>query len=49
MKKFIPSIQNNKALRNLYARQIEIIAEKLTHLHEDFQYDYEKELKELSA
>ena len=47
LKKFTPSIQKNKALRNLYARQIGTIAEKLTHLHEDFQYDYEPVIKEL--
>jgi hypothetical protein len=44
LKKFSPSIQKNKALRNLFARQIEIIREKHSLLHEDLQYDYEMEI-----
>jgi hypothetical protein len=47
MKEFTPSIQRNKALRNLYLKQIEAIREKLGSLHEDLQYDYELELKAL--
>jgi hypothetical protein len=49
LKKFTPSIKKNKALLNLYARQTEIIAEKLKHLHEDLQYDYEGVMKELGS
>lgn len=40
LKKFTPSVQRNKALRNLYLKQIAIIREKLGLLHEDLQYDY---------
>ena len=47
MKKFTPSIQGNAALRNLYIRQSEAIREKVGSLHEDLQYDYEMEMKEL--
>ena len=47
LKRFVPSIQNNVALRNLYLRQIGTIREKLGSLHEDLQFDYELELKEL--
>ena len=47
MKKFTPSIQGNAALRNLYIRQLEAIREKVGSLHEDLQYDYEMEMKEL--
>lgn len=47
MKKFTPSIQGNAALRNLYIRQLEVIREKVGSLHEDLQYDYELELKDL--
>jgi len=47
LKKFTPSIQKNKALRNLYTRQTETIREKLTSLHEDLQYDYGLEMREL--
>jgi len=44
LKRFTPSIQKNKALSNLYARQIETIREKHAMLHEDLQYDYEMEI-----
>jgi hypothetical protein len=47
MKKFIPSIQGNAALRNLYLRQSEAIREKVGSLHEDLQLDYEKEMRAL--
>jgi len=49
LKKFIPSIQRNAALRNLYSRQISTIREKLGSLHEDLQYDYGLELKTLDS
>jgi hypothetical protein len=47
LQKFNPSINKNKALRNLYARQVDEIKEKLTSLHEDLQFDYEPEMKAL--
>lgn len=47
LKKFTPPVNKNKALLNLYTRQIDIIAEKLTRLHVDLQYDYEEVMKEL--
>jgi hypothetical protein len=49
MKEFTPTIQGNAALRNLYIRQIGIIREKLSSLHEDLQYDYGLELKALES
>jgi len=49
LKKFTPSIKKNKALLNLYARQLDTLAEKLKHLHEDLQYDYEGVMKELGS
>jgi hypothetical protein len=48
LKKLSPSIQKNTGLRNLYARQIEIIRKKVSCLHEDLQYDYGIELDELN-
>ena len=48
LQKFTPSINKNKALRSLYARQVDEIKEKLTSLHEDLQFDYEPELKALA-
>jgi hypothetical protein len=47
LQKFTPPINKNQALRNLYARQVDEIKEKLSSLHEDLQYDYEPELKAL--
>jgi hypothetical protein len=49
LKKFTPSIQKNKALINLYTRQIDTIREKLSSLHEDLRYDYEAELSTLTG
>jgi len=49
LKKFTPSIKNNKALLNLYTRQTDTISEKLKHLHEDLQYDYEGVMKDLRS
>jgi len=47
LKKFTPSIRKNKALLNLYTRQTATLTEKLKHLHEDLQFDYEGVMKEL--
>jgi hypothetical protein len=47
--KIIPSIQKNKALRNLYTRQIDEIRKKVTSLHEDLQNDYGIELNALAG
>jgi len=48
LKNFAPSIQKNTALKNLYVRQVEMIKEKISSLHEDLQGDYEVDLKSLS-
>ena len=49
LKNFTPSIKKNKALLNLYSRQLDTILEKLGHLHEDLQLDYESVMKELAG
>ena len=49
LKKFSPSIKKNKALGNLYTRQIGTIREKLALLHEDLQYDYVEVLNALAG
>lgn len=41
------SVPMNTGLLNLYNRQIDNIRKKVTFLHEDLQYDYEKELNGL--
>jgi hypothetical protein len=46
--KFVtPSIQRNTGLLKLYTGLIETIRKKITGLHEDLQFDYEAELREL--
>jgi hypothetical protein len=45
--KVSPSISRNNTLRNLYERQLALIQKKLEGLHEDLQYDYQKELEKL--
>ena len=42
-----PSIKRNVALVNLYNRQVDAIIKKISSLHEDLQYDYGADLKEL--
>jgi hypothetical protein len=41
------SLNKNKALFNLYHRQIQRIHKALETLHEDLQYDYTEEMKVL--
>jgi hypothetical protein len=48
LKKFTPSIQKNTGLQNFYDKQIETIRKKVTHLHEDLQFDYGTELSTLT-
>lgn len=48
LKKMSPSIQKNQGLFNLYTRQIDAIIKKVSVLHEDLQFDYGMELKELN-
>jgi hypothetical protein len=48
LRNFTPSIQKNKALRNLYLRQTDTLREKLLSLHEDLQFDYLPEIESLS-
>ena len=49
LKEFKPSISRNTTLRNLYDRQIELIARRISALHEDLQFDYLKELEALQT
>jgi hypothetical protein len=48
LKKFSPPIHRNTGLRNFYLRQLDAVIIKVFSLHEDLQYDYEQELRELS-
>jgi len=47
LKNFKPSIHRSLALQNMYIRQIELIKKTILQLHEDLQFDYEEEMKEL--
>ena len=47
LKQMTTSIKRNATLQNIYDRQIESIKKTVASLHEDLQYDYEIELREL--
>ncbi|MCK5028420.1 MAG: hypothetical protein KAR57_02215 [Bacteroidales bacterium] len=47
LKSFKPSINRSAALQNIYIRQVELIKKTLKQLHEDLQFDYEEDMKEL--
>ena len=48
MDNFKPSIHRNKILQNLYDRQLALVKKNMSKLHDDLQYDFERELQELS-
>jgi len=47
MKEYQPSIKRDPRLEAIYLKQIEAIKKKLPALHEDLQYDFGEEIKEL--
>lgn len=47
LKNFSPSIKRSVRLQNIYHRQILLIKKIVAMLHEDLQYDYMLELREL--
>lgn len=47
LKSFTPSIKHNRALRNIYLRQIDFLKDKFTKLHEDLRLDYEQDMDEI--
>jgi hypothetical protein len=47
LKRMSPSMEGNIALYNIYKRQVEAIKKTIYSLHEDLQFDYEKELNKL--
>lgn len=48
MHNFKPSIHKNKTLQNLYERQLALVKKNIDKLHEDLQYDLNRELEKLS-
>lgn len=47
LKDMKPSIRRDSVLTNIFQRQIDVITKKISALHEDLQFDYERELEEL--
>lgn len=47
LKNMHPPIRNDKALFNIYLRQVESVTKTISTLHEDLQFDYERELQRL--
>lgn len=47
LKDMTPSMKRDKALHNIYFRQVESVKKTISKLHEDLQYDFERELKKI--
>lgn len=47
LRRFTPDVQYNTGIRKIYDKQIDTIVKKIALLHEDLQFDYTAELKEL--
>jgi len=47
LKKMSPSINRNITLLNLFDRQIAVVRKAISTMHEDLQFDYESELKDI--
>lgn len=45
LKTLSPSIKNDKTLLNLFKRQVEYIQKRIETLHEDLQYDFQKQME----
>ena len=45
LKEMKPSYKRNTVLMNLLDRQISIVKKKVSAMHEDLQYDYEREIE----
>ncbi|MFT5725288.1 MAG: hypothetical protein ACI9JN_002412 [Bacteroidia bacterium] len=44
-----PSIKRNTTLWNIYLRQMSLVQKSLNQLHEDLQYDFQKEINEMPS
>ena len=47
LKTLIPSIGKSSVLQNIFERQIGVLSKKITTLHEDLQFDYQREIEDL--
>jgi hypothetical protein len=47
LKEMSPSISRSTTLQNIYDRQVELIVKSVKSLHEDLQFDFEEDLKNL--
>ncbi|MEN8139400.1 MAG: hypothetical protein ABFR62_13320, partial [Bacteroidota bacterium] len=48
LKNMHPPIEKDKALFNIYKRQVESVKKAISNLHEDLQFDYERELEKIT-
>lgn len=48
MKSFRPSILRSMRLKNIYNRQLLLAQKTISTLHEDLQFDYQREIEELN-
>jgi len=48
LKDFKPSIKKNTTLLNLYYRELGAVKKIISGLHEDLQFDYQREIEELA-
>ena len=47
LKDMHPPMERDKALHNIYLRQVEAVKKSISKLHEDLQYDFERELEKI--
>jgi hypothetical protein len=47
LKSRVPNLTQSNQLNNLFLRQLQLIRKSMAGLHEDLQYDFEKELQKL--
>jgi len=47
LKNMHPPMERDKALHNIYLRQVESVKKSILKLHEDLQFDFERELEKI--
>lgn len=49
LKEMKPSMERDNALHNIYFRQVEAVRKSISKLHEDLQFDFERELDSMDS
>jgi len=49
LKNMHPPMERDKALHNIYLRQVDATRKSISKLHEDLQFDYERELQKMEG